>query len=57
MIDAASGTEHGMTFGEFDLYETLADLDSDEGADPVMALAPMPRWWRDALVAVFAGPN
>jgi hypothetical protein len=46
-----------MTLGEFDLYETLADLASDEGADPIMLLAPMPPWWRDALVATFAGPN
>jgi hypothetical protein len=46
-----------MTLGDFDLDETLADLDSNEGADPVMVLAPMPRWWRNALVAVFAGTN
>lgn len=46
-----------MMLGDFDLDEMLADLDSDEGADPVMLLAPMPRHWRDALVAVFAAGN
>jgi hypothetical protein len=39
------------------LFEILEDVDSDEGAGPVMVLAPMPRSWRDALVAVFAAPN
>lgn len=46
-----------MTPGDFHLDEMLADLDSDEGADPVMLVAPMPRWWRDALLAVFATAN
>jgi hypothetical protein len=35
----------------------LADLDSDEGADPVMIVEPMPRWWRDALLGEFAFVN
>jgi hypothetical protein len=43
--------------GDFDLHEMLADLESNEGADPVMLLALMPRWWRDALVAMFAETN
>jgi hypothetical protein len=46
-----------MKLGDFNLDEMLTDLDSDEGMDPVMLLAPMPRRWRDALVAVFAAGN
>jgi hypothetical protein len=46
-----------MTIGAFDLDATLADLHSDEGADPVMALAPMSPTWLAALVLVFATPN
>jgi hypothetical protein len=46
-----------MKLADFNLDEMLADLDSDEGADPVMLVAPMPREWREALVAVFAGTN
>ncbi len=32
-----------MTIGAFDLDEFLADLRSDEGLDPAMSIAPMPR--------------
>jgi hypothetical protein len=46
-----------MMIGGFDLEEFLADLRSDEGADPVMLVAPMPPWWVDMLVAVFAAAN
>jgi hypothetical protein len=33
-----------MTIDDIDLDETLAGLRSDEGADPVMLVAPMPPW-------------
>lgn len=51
------GTAYDMTIGDFDLDETLADLRSDDGVDPVTLVAPMPSWWIEALAAVFATPN
>jgi hypothetical protein len=46
-----------MTIGAFDLDQTLADLRSDEGVDPVMLLVPMPPLWAEAFVAIFATAN
>lgn len=51
------GTGYSMTIGAFDLDEFLADLRSDEGVDPAMSIAPMPPWWIEALVTVFASEN
>jgi hypothetical protein len=52
-----AGTGYGMTISAFDLDQTLADLHSDEGADPVMLVEVMPPWWADALISAFARAN
>jgi hypothetical protein len=41
----------------FRIEEALADLHSDEGAEPVMLLGVMPSWWRDALMEAFVSAN
>lgn len=57
MIGGAPGTDHGMEYGTFDSDAFSADLQSDEGADPVMFLSPMAPWWIALCADLFARPN
>ena len=57
MVRGLLGTDHCMQYGTFNADSFLTELHSDEGADPVMFLSPMPSWWCLLYVDLFVRPN